>query len=70
MKRDFENKDYLDPVLGKDYKYVIELLRLCGSRNLSVKTFTERYNSVKYGLNKIAVRWPAKVVGQFFFSDN
>lgn len=38
----------INPVLGKDYKYVIELLRLCGSRDLSVKTFTERYNSVKY----------------------
>ena len=34
--------------MREDYKYVIELLRLCGSRDLSVKTFTERYNSVKH----------------------
>ena len=38
----------INPVLREDYPYVIELLRLCGSRNLSVKTFTERYNSVKH----------------------
>ncbi len=38
----------INPVLRDDYKYVIELLRLCGSRDLSVKTFTERYNSVKH----------------------
>lgn len=38
----------INPVLGKDYKYVIELLRLCGSRRLSVKTFTERYHAVKH----------------------
>ena len=38
----------INPVLREDYKYVIELLRLCGSRALSVKTFTERYNSVKH----------------------
>lgn len=38
----------INPVLREDYKYVIELLRLCGSRDLSVKTFTERYNSVKH----------------------
>ncbi len=38
----------INPVLGDDYKYVIELLRLCGSRDLSVKTFTERYHSVKH----------------------
>lgn len=38
----------INPVLRGDYKYVIELLRLCGSRNLSVKIFTERYNSVKH----------------------
>lgn len=38
----------INPVLRGDYKYVIELLRLCGSRDLSVKTFTERFNSVKH----------------------
>ena len=38
----------ISPVLGNDYKHVIELLRLCGSRPLSVKTFTERYSSVNY----------------------
>ena len=38
----------INPVLGDDYKYVIELLRLCGARDLSVRTFTERYNSVKH----------------------
>lgn len=38
----------INPVLREDYKYVIELLRLCGSRNLSVKIFTERYNSIKH----------------------
>ena len=38
----------INPVLREDYKYVIELLRLCGSRDLSVKAFTERYNSVKH----------------------
>lgn len=38
----------INPVLRDDYKYVIELLRLCGSRALSVKSFTERYNSVKH----------------------
>lgn len=35
-------------MLRADYKYVIELLRLCGSKDLSVKTFTEKYNSVKH----------------------
>ena len=39
----------INPILRDDYKYVIELLRLCGSKDLSVKTFTERYNSVKHG---------------------
>ena len=38
----------INPILRDDYKYVIELLRLCGSKDLSVKTFTERYNSVKH----------------------
>lgn len=38
----------INPVLKEDYKYVIELLRLCGSRRLSVRTFTERYNSVRH----------------------
>ncbi|MBP5592261.1 hypothetical protein J6Y50_10465 [bacterium] len=38
----------INPVLREDYKYVIELLRLCGSRDLSVTTFTERYNAVKH----------------------
>ena len=38
----------INPVLRDDYKYVIELLRLCGARDLSVKSFTERYNSVKH----------------------
>ncbi len=38
----------INPVLRADYKYVIELLRLCGSKDLSVKTFTEKYNSVKH----------------------
>lgn len=38
----------INPVLQGDYSYVIELLRLCGSRNLSVKIFTERYNSIKH----------------------
>ena len=41
----------ISPVLGKDYKHVIELLRLCGSRPLSVKTFTEKYNSVNHKFN-------------------
>ena len=41
----------INPVLRGDYKYVIELLRLCGSKELSVKTFTERYYSVKYQFN-------------------
>lgn len=38
----------INPVLREDYKYVIELLRLCGSRNMSVRIFTERYNSIKH----------------------
>jgi len=38
----------INPVLREDYKYVIELLHLCGSRDLSVKTFSERYNSVNH----------------------
>ena len=38
----------INPVLRGDYKYVIELLRLCGSRAMSVKAFTERYSSVKH----------------------
>ena len=38
----------INPVLRDDYKYVIELLRLCGSKEISVKVFTERYNSVKH----------------------
>ena len=41
----------INPVLRNDYKFVIELLRLCGSRDLSVKTFTERYYSVKHEFN-------------------
>ena len=38
----------INPVLKGDYLYVIELLRLCGSRNLTVKTFSSRYDSVKH----------------------
>lgn len=38
----------INPVLREDYKYVIELLRLCGSKDLSVKSFTERYYSIKH----------------------
>lgn len=38
----------INPVLKDDYLYVIELLRLCGSRNLTVKTFSSRYDSVKH----------------------
>ena len=41
----------INPVLRDDYKYVIELLRLCGSKEISVKVFTERYNSVKHTFN-------------------
>lgn len=45
----------INPVLRDDYKYVIELLRLCGSKRISVKTFLEKYNSVKheFSLNHI-----------------
>ena len=45
----------INPVLGEDYKYTIELLRLCGSKALSVKKFTERYNSVKHKFNLSAL---------------
>lgn len=38
----------INPILGDDYKYVIELLRLCGSRNLSVRIFNERYKAIKH----------------------
>lgn len=38
----------INPVLKEDYKYVIELLRLCGSRAMSVTAFSERYNSIKH----------------------
>lgn len=38
----------INPILQNDYKYVIELLRLCGSRNMSLSNFTYRYNSVKH----------------------
>ena len=38
----------INPILGEDYKYTIELLRLCGSRALSVKIFAERYSSVNH----------------------
>ena len=38
----------INPVLREDYKYIIELLRLCGSKIMSVKTFAERYSSVKH----------------------
>lgn len=38
----------INPILQGDYKYVIELLRLCGSRNLSLSRFTYRYTSVKH----------------------
>lgn len=38
----------INPVLGSDYKYVLELLRLCGSKALSVTVFTEKYNAVKH----------------------
>jgi len=41
----------INPVLREDYPYVIELLRLCGSKNLSVKTFTLRYNAVKHSFS-------------------
>ena len=40
----------INPVLGSDYKHVIELLRLCGSVNMSVTSFTERYRSLKVQL--------------------
>lgn len=69
----------INPVLREDYPYVIELLRLCGSRNLSVKTFTERYNSVKheftlkplellnylYGVGVIENSWKNKATGKY-----
>lgn len=38
----------INPVLKDDYPYVIELLRLCGSRNLTVKSFSGRYYSVRH----------------------
>lgn len=38
----------INPILGDDYKYTIELLRLCGSKALSVKIFAERYSSVNH----------------------
>ena len=38
----------INPILQDDQKYVIELLRLCGSRNMSITDFTNRYNSVKH----------------------
>lgn len=38
----------INPILQNDYKYVIELLRLCGSRNMSLSKFTYRYYSVKH----------------------
>ena len=41
----------INPVLKDDYLYVIELLRLCGSRNLTVKSFSGRYYSVKHTFN-------------------
>lgn len=44
-----EISNEINPVLREDYKYVIELLRLCGSKDMSVKTFTERYKSVRHG---------------------
>ena len=38
----------INPILGDDYKYTIELLRLCVSKALSVKIFAERYSSVNH----------------------
>ncbi len=69
----------INPVLREDYKYVIELLRLCGSKNISVKTFSERYNSVKhafhlnplelleylYGVGIIENTWRNKKTGKY-----
>lgn len=69
----------INPVLREDYPYVIELLRLCGSRNLSVRTFTERYNSVRheftlkplellnylYGVGVIENSWKNKATGKY-----
>ena len=38
----------INPILQEDYTHVIELLKLCGSRTMSVSAFTGRYNSVKH----------------------
>ena len=38
----------INPVLQDDYKFVIELLRLCGSRNMNLTSFTFRYKSVNH----------------------
>ena len=38
----------INPVLRDDYKYVIELLRLCGSRTMSLSYFTKKFKSIKY----------------------
>ena len=38
----------INPVLREDYKYVIELLRLCGSRTMSLNYFTRKYKTIKH----------------------
>ena len=69
----------INPVLRNDYKYVIELLRLCGSRKMSVKSFTERYYSIRhkfmysplelleylYGVGIIENTWKDKKSGRY-----
>ena len=37
-------------------------------REKELATLNRLYNSDKFELNKIAARWPAKAVTQFFFS--
>lgn len=41
----------INPVLRDDYKYVIELLRLCGSRTMSLSYFTKKFKSIKYNFS-------------------
>ena len=38
----------INPVFGKDYKYVIELLRQCGPNDIGIDTFKRLYSKVDH----------------------
>ena len=65
----------INPVLKGDYEYVIELLRLCGSQVMSLKTFTERYSAVRHEfmfqpLELLKILYGAGIIQNAWKDDN